>query len=217
MQAEPEWGAQEPLARAQHAPCSGAMEIALVPLENGGAMAIRGEGEARAGCSQTTGGELQYPPTAGLSDGHKEQAPRGRSTRRGTDPGGRPLPPLPQELPQPRGPTPEDEEGEGDPSLGMVEDQVPVLGARSLHHQQVLINISGLLFETQLGTLAQFPNTILGDPAKRLCYFDPLRNEYFFDRNRPSFDGILYYYQSGGRLRRPVNVSLDMFADEIRF
>ncbi|KAF7470763.1 potassium voltage-gated channel subfamily A member 5 [Marmota monax] len=193
------------------------MEIALVPLENGGAMTIRGEGEARAGCGQTTGGELQYPPTAGLSDGHKEQAPRGRSTQRGTDPGGRPLPPLPQELPQPGRPTPEDEEGEGDPSLGMVEDQVPVLGAGALHHQRVLINISGLRFETQLGTLAQFPNTLLGDPAKRLRYFDPLRNEYFFDRNRPSFDGILYYYQSGGRLRRPVNVSLDVFADEIRF
>ncbi|XP_010158285.1 PREDICTED: potassium voltage-gated channel subfamily A member 5-like, partial [Eurypyga helias] len=43
------------------------------------------------------------------------------------------------------------------------------------------------------------------------------RNEYFFDRNRPSFDGILYFYQSGGKLRRPVNVSIDVFADEIRF
>ena len=109
----------------------------------------------------------------------------------------------------------EEEEGEGDPALGVAGDQV--LGPGSLHHQRVLINISGLRFETQLGTLAQFPNTLLGDPAKRLRYFDPLRNEYFFDRNRPSFDGILYYYQSGGRLRRPVNVSLDVFADEIRF
>ncbi|XP_008944380.1 PREDICTED: potassium voltage-gated channel subfamily A member 5, partial [Merops nubicus] len=36
-------------------------------------------------------------------------------------------------------------------------------------------------------------------------------------RNRPSFDGILYFYQSGGKLRRPVNVSIDVFADEIRF
>ncbi|XP_021546316.1 potassium voltage-gated channel subfamily A member 5 [Neomonachus schauinslandi] len=191
------------------------MEIALVPLENGGAMTVRGGGEARTGCGQTIGGELQCPPTAGLSDGPKEPAPRARGTQRGVDPGGRPLPSLPQEPPQPRRLPPEDGEGEGDPALGMAEDQV--LGAGSLHHQRVLINISGLRFETQLGTLAQFPNTLLGDPAKRLRYFDPLRNEYFFDRNRPSFDGILYYYQSGGRLRRPVNVSLDVFADEIRF
>ncbi|XP_077025890.1 potassium voltage-gated channel subfamily A member 5 [Tamandua tetradactyla] len=191
------------------------MEIALLPLENGGAMTIIGGGEARAGCGQATGGELQCSPTAGLSDGTKEPEPRGRSAQRGADSGARPLPPLPQELLQPRQPSPEDEEAEGDPALGMAESRA--LGVGSLHHQRVLINISGLRFETQLGTLAQFPNTLLGDPAKRLRYFDPLRNEYFFDRNRPSFDGILYYYQSGGRLRRPVNVSLDVFADEIRF
>uniref|UniRef100_A0A3B4B286 BTB domain-containing protein n=1 Tax=Periophthalmus magnuspinnatus TaxID=409849 RepID=A0A3B4B286_9GOBI len=82
---------------------------------------------------------------------------------------------------------------------------------------QVVINISGLRFETQLKTLSQFPETLLGDPKKRMRYFDPLRNEYFFDRNRPSFDAILYYYQSGGRLRRPVNVTLDIFSEEIRF
>ncbi|ROT79203.1 potassium channel [Penaeus vannamei] len=77
--------------------------------------------------------------------------------------------------------------------------------------------VSGLRFETQLRTLHQFPETLLGDPSRRIRYFDPLRNEYFFDRNRPSFDAILYYYQSGGRLRRPVNVPLDVFAEEIKF
>uniref|UniRef100_A0A6J0UYD2 Potassium voltage-gated channel subfamily A member 3-like n=1 Tax=Pogona vitticeps TaxID=103695 RepID=A0A6J0UYD2_9SAUR len=83
--------------------------------------------------------------------------------------------------------------------------------------ERVVINISGLRFETQLKTLAQFPETLLGDPRKRMRYFDPLRNEYFFDRNRPSFDAILYYYQSGGRIRRPVNVPIDIFSEEIRF
>ncbi|XP_064417444.1 potassium voltage-gated channel subfamily A member 1-like [Latimeria chalumnae] len=83
--------------------------------------------------------------------------------------------------------------------------------------ERVVINISGLRFETQLKTLAQFPNTLLGDPRKRMRYFDPLRNEYFFDRSRPSFDAILYYYQSGGRLRRPVNVPVDIFMEEIKF
>ncbi|XP_073477398.1 potassium voltage-gated channel subfamily A member 1-like [Aquarana catesbeiana] len=84
-------------------------------------------------------------------------------------------------------------------------------------NQRVIINIAGLRFETQLSTLNQFPDTLLGDPEKRMRFFDPLRNEYFFDRNRPSFDGILYFYQSGGKIRRPVNVSIDVFADEIRF
>uniref|UniRef100_A0A8D0UGX8 BTB domain-containing protein n=1 Tax=Sus scrofa TaxID=9823 RepID=A0A8D0UGX8_PIG len=83
--------------------------------------------------------------------------------------------------------------------------------------ERLVINISGLRFETQLRTLSLFPDTLLGDPGRRVRFFDPLRNEYFFDRNRPSFDGILYYYQSGGRLRRPVNVPLDIFLEEIRF
>uniref|UniRef100_A0A673MGY8 Potassium voltage-gated channel subfamily A member 10 n=1 Tax=Sinocyclocheilus rhinocerous TaxID=307959 RepID=A0A673MGY8_9TELE len=83
--------------------------------------------------------------------------------------------------------------------------------------QKIIINIAGLRFETRLRTLDQFPDTLLGNPVKRMGYFDPMRNEYFFDRNRPSFDGILYYYQSGGKVRRPANVPLDVFADEINF
>ncbi|XP_068117309.1 potassium voltage-gated channel subfamily A member 4 [Hyperolius riggenbachi] len=83
--------------------------------------------------------------------------------------------------------------------------------------ERVVINVSGLRFETQLKTLSQFPETLLGDAEKRMRYFDPLRNEYFFDRNRPSFDAILYYYQSGGRLKRPVNVPFDIFSEEVKF
>uniref|UniRef100_A0A672NHK5 Potassium voltage-gated channel, shaker-related, subfamily, member 6 a n=1 Tax=Sinocyclocheilus grahami TaxID=75366 RepID=A0A672NHK5_SINGR len=83
--------------------------------------------------------------------------------------------------------------------------------------KKVTINISGLRFETQLKTLARYPNTLLGDPIKRMRFYDPLRNEFFFDRNRPSFDAILYYYQSGGRLRRPINVPVEIFMDEMKF
>lgn len=83
--------------------------------------------------------------------------------------------------------------------------------------ERVVINVSGLHYETHLKTLNQFPNTLLGNPERRIRYFDPIRNEYFFDRNRPSFDAILYYYQSGGRLRRPVNVPIDVFTEEIKF
>ncbi|CAL4064841.1 unnamed protein product, partial [Meganyctiphanes norvegica] len=83
--------------------------------------------------------------------------------------------------------------------------------------KRVIINVSGLHFETQLRTLNQFPDTLLGEASRRNQYFDPHRDEFFFDRNRPSFEAILYYYQSGGRLRRPTNVPLDVFATEIQF
>lgn len=48
-------------------------------------------------------------------------------------------------------------------------------------------------------------------------FYDPNRNEYFFDRSRTCFDAILCFYQSGGRLRRPANVPLDVFVEEVRF
>lgn len=82
---------------------------------------------------------------------------------------------------------------------------------------RVVINVSGLKFETHLETLEQNPDTLLGNEVKRAKYYDSLRKEYFFDRNRPAFDAILFYYQSGGKLLRPANVPMDVFADEIRF
>ncbi|XP_073693186.1 potassium voltage-gated channel subfamily A member 1 isoform X3 [Garra rufa] len=101
-------------------------------------------------------------------------------------------------------------------------DRRPQSGYENVYNEygcceRVVINVSGLKFETQLKTLAQFPDTLLGDPEKRIRYFDPLRNEYFFDRNRPSFDAILYFYQSGGRLKRPANVPFDIFSEEVKF
>jgi len=83
--------------------------------------------------------------------------------------------------------------------------------------EKVVFNVSGLRFETRRRTLARFPDTLLGDRARLDRYYDPIRDEYFFDRNRPSFDAILHYYQSCGRLRRPLTVPLDVFTDEIRF
>ncbi|XP_038216354.1 potassium voltage-gated channel protein Shaker isoform X2 [Zerene cesonia] len=108
------------------------------------------------------------------------------------------------------------EEEQGKPPQGGVVTFEPIQHDHDFC-ERVVINVSGLRFETQLRTLNQFPETLLGDPSRRIRYFDPLRNEYFFDRNRPSFDAILYYYQSGGRLRRPVNVPLDVFSEEIKF
>lgn len=105
----------------------------------------------------------------------------------------------------------EPDEGETEQRLLASEFDAPTLTER------LVINVSGLRFETKLTTLSQFPNTLLGNPIKRDRYYDSSRNEYFFDRNRSSFDGILYYYQSGGRLRRPVNVPIDVFLEEIKF
>eukprot|EP00794_Sanderia_malayensis_P018278 gene18278-20101_t len=83
--------------------------------------------------------------------------------------------------------------------------------------ERIVINVSGLKFETHKDTLEQYPDTLLGNHLKRSRYYDDGRKEYFFDRNRPAFDAILFYYQSSGKLLRPPNVPMDVFADEIRF
>ncbi|XP_068673269.1 potassium voltage-gated channel subfamily A member 2-like isoform X1 [Montipora foliosa] len=101
--------------------------------------------------------------------------------------------------------------------LSCVKPQFQVTAPSEPTGERFVINVSGLKFETHVQTLEQFPETLLGNPAKRLKYFDSVRNEYFFDRNRPAFDAILFYYQSGGKLLRPANVPMDVFADEIRF
>ncbi|XP_008109539.1 potassium voltage-gated channel subfamily A member 5 [Anolis carolinensis] len=178
------------------------MEIALVTLENGGATAVGGEAD-----SGPCGAESEAL-SPGRRPRHCPRPEEGMAIPGSDCPAYRACPSAaPAEGGGPcGGPCGGGEE------LGEAECESALMG-----QQRVLINISGLRFETHLGTLSQFPDTLLGDPEKRMRYFDPLRNEYFFDRNRPSFDGILYFYQSGGKLRRPVNVSIDVFADEIRF
>ncbi|NXI18221.1 KCNA3 protein, partial [Irena cyanogastra] len=83
--------------------------------------------------------------------------------------------------------------------------------------ERVAINVAGRRFETLARTLRRFPDTLLGDPRRRRRFFDPQRREFFFDRHRGAFGAVLYYYQSGGRLRRPPDVPLDVFLEEMRF
>lgn len=83
--------------------------------------------------------------------------------------------------------------------------------------ERVTINVSGLKFETQIKTLNRYPDTLLGNCLKRSKYWDTKRNEFFFDRHRPTFQSILYFYQSGGRLKRPPEVPSDVFLQEITF
>ncbi|CAF0828844.1 unnamed protein product [Rotaria sordida] len=82
---------------------------------------------------------------------------------------------------------------------------------------RIIINVSGLRFETYKSTLERYPDTLLGNIQRRSCYYDKKHDEYFFDRHRLCFEAILYFYQSSGRLRRPENVSLDTFLEEITY
>ena len=78
-------------------------------------------------------------------------------------------------------------------------------------------NVCGMVFETLKSTVERFPLTLLGDKTKRERFFVKSRNAYFFDRNRQTFEAILYYYQSSGILIRPPTIPMILFAEEIAF
>lgn len=78
-------------------------------------------------------------------------------------------------------------------------------------------NVCGMVYETLKCTVERFPLTLLGDKTKRERFFVKSRNAYFFDRNRQTFEAILYYYQSGGILIRPPTIPMILFAEEIAF
>ena len=77
---------------------------------------------------------------------------------------------------------------------------------RASPSRRIRINISGHYFETSIQQLENHPETLLGDSNRRRKHYDRSRDEFFFDRHRPSFEAIFEYYQTGARLKRPPNV-----------
>ena len=86
-----------------------------------------------------------------------------------------------------------------------------------IYDDRVVINVSGMIFETLQETLSRYPNTLLGNAEKRSEFYVPESHEYFFNRNRSAFEAILYYYQSRGRLKRPTDVPMSIFKQEVEF
>ena len=62
-----------------------------------------------------------------------------------------------------------------------------------------------------------FPQALLGRKDKVCAYYDSKSNEYFFDRNREAFEGIVSFYQTLGEFHVPMFVNVDIFFEEIKF
>lgn len=83
--------------------------------------------------------------------------------------------------------------------------------------RRIILNVQGCRFETFQATLDEFPDTLLGSEEKRSRFYDPLRDEYFFERDKYAFDSILFYYQSRGILSCPPTISQNTFDEELKF
>ncbi|XP_046853706.1 potassium voltage-gated channel subfamily A member 6-like [Xenia sp. Carnegie-2017] len=82
---------------------------------------------------------------------------------------------------------------------------------------KVMINIRGTIYETFESTLARYPNTLMGSFTKTSPYYNSKKQQYCLDRDRKAFDSILFYYQSRGKLIRPIDVDETIFLSELQF
>lgn len=81
---------------------------------------------------------------------------------------------------------------------------------------RVVLNVGGIRFETYKTTLRKIPATRLSRLTEALANYDPVLNEYFFDRHPGVFAQIMNYYRTG-KLHYPTNVCGPLFEEELEF
>ncbi|XP_066929239.1 potassium voltage-gated channel subfamily A member 10-like [Clytia hemisphaerica] len=83
--------------------------------------------------------------------------------------------------------------------------------------KKLIINVSGFVFIVTEQCLERYPNTLLGNYDRRMSYYNKKEGQFFFDRHRLAFEGVLMFYQSYGRVMCPPNVPEEVFQSELRF
>ncbi|XP_060522790.1 potassium voltage-gated channel protein Shaw-like [Cylas formicarius] len=81
---------------------------------------------------------------------------------------------------------------------------------------RIILNVGGIRYETYKATLKKIPATRLSRLTEALANYDPILNEYFFDRHPGVFAQILNYYRTG-KLHYPTNVCGPLFEEELEF
>ena len=81
---------------------------------------------------------------------------------------------------------------------------------------RIVLNVGGIRFETYKTTLKKIPATRLSRLTEALVNYDPVLNEYFFDRHPGVFSQILNYYRTG-KLHYPSHVCGPLFEEELEF
>uniref|UniRef100_A0A0R3RSS8 BTB domain-containing protein n=1 Tax=Elaeophora elaphi TaxID=1147741 RepID=A0A0R3RSS8_9BILA len=82
--------------------------------------------------------------------------------------------------------------------------------------ERIILNVGGTRHETSQATLKKIPATRLSRLTPSAANFDPLLNEYFFDRHPVVFSQILNYYRTG-KLHYPTDVCGPLFEEELEY
>jgi len=81
---------------------------------------------------------------------------------------------------------------------------------------RVVVNVGGIRHETYKATLKKIPATRLSRLTEALANYDPILDEYFFDRHPGVFAQVLNYYRTG-KLHYPTDVCGPLFEEELEF
>ncbi|NP_001368707.1 BTB domain-containing protein [Caenorhabditis elegans] len=81
---------------------------------------------------------------------------------------------------------------------------------------RIILNVGGVRHETYKHTLKKIPATRLSRLTTNLANYDPVLNEYFFDRHPGVFAQILNYYRTG-KLHYPLDVCGPLFEEELKY
>ncbi|ETN61339.1 hypothetical protein AND_007005 [Anopheles darlingi] len=87
--------------------------------------------------------------------------------------------------------------------------------AGTVEHQ-VSTKAAATKYETYKATLKKIPATRLSRLTEALANYDPVLNEYFFDRHPGVFAQVLNYYRTG-KLHYPTDVCGPLFEEELEF
>ncbi len=90
-------------------------------------------------------------------------------------------------------------------------------GNNSNQENKITLNISGERMQINESLLNKYPDTLLGSKESRLPFYDSKRDEYFYDRSSNAFEGILFFYQSNGRVVVPSFVHVEIFYEELKY
>ncbi|XP_022798776.1 potassium voltage-gated channel subfamily A member 2-like [Stylophora pistillata] len=81
--------------------------------------------------------------------------------------------------------------------------------------KKIRFNVCGKSYIITVQQLLRFPTSLLADPEKRAPFYDEENDEFFFDRNRTTFESIYYFYATNGILVFPSKTfSLQLLADD---
>ncbi|XP_035742333.1 potassium voltage-gated channel protein Shaw-like isoform X1 [Vespa mandarinia] len=83
-------------------------------------------------------------------------------------------------------------------------------------NDRVILNVGGIRHETYKATLKKIPATRLSRLTEASVNYDPILNEYFYDRHPGVFAQVLNYYRTG-KLHYPTDVCGPLFEEELDF